>query len=1051
MLFKMTTPSRTKRTARQKFTMRKELVLFFLTMYFVSSSSAASSSPSSILFLDVDNTLYAERYHQIEAQLVPRIHQFVADELNLSISQAAVLADRLHAQFGSTIEGLRQTEWNKLEGNKLQEKQRAFYNTVYADVDCRSLLELKKQIPKKNEDDSSKTGYSHSETAYNMAAHQRQVRRILKSTANNGNDHDCTIQLHLASNSPLHHIQKVIQATGLARIPWKGLWTPDSNSTRRDKNVSFPTKLHPRDFWGSEFLQQQQQQNTNLILIDDSATTLAAVNKETDIMMDTIWLSSSDDTFPFTLPQALAVALGWLPNNNDDDNDSVNYVFSEVNYLRAKNVVDQQSIDAKTWMQMISELGDSLLQKQQQTTALQIVDVGAGLLSMLKLVLNGSEDSTNLQRKHQRQRLPSLLSTLYHNNGIQLEDLHYFAYEPNRSLEAECIKVLQSLGFVLQVKTDDEEQHLELVFVRRAQQRLPGQHQQLQQPRCTVYLRFWDFQQEPQLQINSSEQPTPHLIVGCCFADLLEPYALVASLTRCFLSRQPSDLKDTLVYFPITFAGTTQFLPPQPFEIPDNGKKPIPSDTTAFAFYSKCLSEELGHHLDPWLLETAVRDYGGTCLGRGKSDWIIEHDQGNNNPSYLWQTMLYFLGTVAAPELYCAGWDARGWLHRALTRRPTIQACNVDLLFRLPHLGEWNITATVAHNDGLLAPAETDNRTASFYEEILFTGPRQVTAVQKNIARKLSPDQIRIQTECSLISSGTELKIFTGSFDDAALDVNIKGMDEARMAYPLAYGYSLVGRVVDCGSDVDRDLVGKRVFTFSAHASQVVTTRSAVQLVPSGCDSLDAIFMPSVETALSLVHDASPRVGENVAVFGQGLIGLLVTAILSKQTTPSPSGRFGTITAFDTLPDRLAASARMGASQALFPNEAGRTLPFEVAIEVSGSGHALQSAIDNTRNGGRIVIGSWYGNADVLLKLGIDFHRSQKTLKVSQVSDISAELSKTWSKERRFALTWELVKTLRPSRLLTRITSLKEAQKAYESLEKGDEIAVAFEYKTNEC
>jgi len=31
------------------------------------------------------------------------------------------------------------------------------------------------------------------------------------------------------------------------------------------------------------------------------------------------------------------------------------------------------------------------------------VDVGAGLLSMLKLVLNGSDDSANLQRKHQRQ------------------------------------------------------------------------------------------------------------------------------------------------------------------------------------------------------------------------------------------------------------------------------------------------------------------------------------------------------------------------------------------------------------------------------------------------------------------------------------------------------------------------------------------------------------------------------------------------------------------------------------------------------------------------
>jgi threonine dehydrogenase-like Zn-dependent dehydrogenase len=250
------------------------------------------------------------------------------------------------------------------------------------------------------------------------------------------------------------------------------------------------------------------------------------------------------------------------------------------------------------------------------------------------------------------------------------------------------------------------------------------------------------------------------------------------------------------------------------------------------------------------------------------------------------------------------------------------------------------------------------------------------------------------------------LKIFTGSFDDAALDVNIKGMDEERMAYPLAYGYSLVGHVVECGSDVKDadDLLGRRVFTFSAHASMVVTDRSAVQIIPEGTDALYAIFMPSVETALSLIQDARPIVGETIGIFGQGLIGLLVTALLSKQKLPT-SGRFGTVTTFDVMPDRLAAvSAAMGASQALLPSEAGCAGPFDVTIEVSGNVRALQSAFDSTRKGGCIVIGSWYGNENVSLKLGIDFHRSHKTLKASQVSEIPAELRMTWSKERHSTL-----------------------------------------------
>jgi threonine dehydrogenase-like Zn-dependent dehydrogenase len=281
-------------------------------------------------------------------------------------------------------------------------------------------------------------------------------------------------------------------------------------------------------------------------------------------------------------------------------------------------------------------------------------------------------------------------------------------------------------------------------------------------------------------------------------------------------------------------------------------------------------------------------------------------------------------------------------------------------------------------------------------------------------------------------------------FDDAALDVNIDGMADERMAYPLSYGYSLVGRVTRCGSDVEdgEELVGRLVFTFSPHSSHVIVDRSALQVIPEGIDAQDAIFMPSVETALSMVHDAHVRVGEKTAVFGQGLIGLLVTAILSNQQALLP----GTLTTFDGIPERLAASAAMGSSQALLPMEAELAGPFDVSIEVSGNARALQSAIDNTRSGGRIIVGSWYGNADVKLKLGIDFHRSHKTIKTSQVSEIPAELTALWSKERRFALTWDLVRQIRPSRLITRQTTLRHAKAAYDALDQGKEIAVSFSY-----
>jgi threonine dehydrogenase-like Zn-dependent dehydrogenase len=303
----------------------------------------------------------------------------------------------------------------------------------------------------------------------------------------------------------------------------------------------------------------------------------------------------------------------------------------------------------------------------------------------------------------------------------------------------------------------------------------------------------------------------------------------------------------------------------------------------------------------------------------------------------------------------------------------------------------------------------------------------------------------KVQTSHSLISSGTELKIFKGMFDDASLDVNIKGMEDERMTYPLTYGYCLVGHIVKGGSDVPSEHIGKLAFAFAPHASHVVADLDGIRLVPDGISAVDAIFMPSVETALSLVHDAHHRVGENVAVYGQGLIGLLVTAILQMHNKLPISGSFGTITVFDTITDRLAAASMMGASQALLPG--GTTGPFDVTIEVSGNGRALQSAIDQTANGGRIIVGSWYGNSKVDLRLGIDFHRSHKTIQTSQVSEIPAGLRELWTKTRRFDLAWELVRQLQPSRLLTKTTTLENAQKAYEALDRGTEIAVAFEYK----
>lgn len=289
--------------------------------------------------------------------------------------------------------------------------------------------------------------------------------------------------------------------------------------------------------------------------------------------------------------------------------------------------------------------------------------------------------------------------------------------------------------------------------------------------------------------------------------------------------------------------------------------------------------------------------------------------------------------------------------------------------------------------------------------------------------------------------------MYRGEFSsESALDVNIKGMEESKMQYPLRYGYSLVGRIVNCGEGVSEALKGRLVFSFSSHASRVVADVDSLHFVPEGVAAEDAIYLPAVETALSLVQDAKPVLGERVAVIGQGMIGLLVTAILSGMS-------LGSLTAVDMIPLRRALALEAGAHFAASPQEfttPSDTQP-DLTVEVSGHPKGLQAALDMTGYGGRVLIGSWYGSKPASLTLGMEFHRSHLKLIVSQVSRISGKYSDRWTKNRRFDLAWDLLKRIKPSAwLTTRSIPPEKVAEAFQALDDGQEVVgVEISYGKN--
>ncbi len=76
--------------------------------------------------------------------------------------------------------------------------------------------------------------------------------------------------------------------------------------------------------------------------------------------------------------------------------------------------------------------------------------------------------------------------------------------------------------------------------------------------------------------------------------------------------------------------------------------------------------------------------------------------------------------------------------------------------------------------------------------------------------------------------------------------------------------------------------LGKRVFAFAPHASHaIVSTEDALE-IPDDISTYDATFLPNVETALSLAMAARPLIAaERVLVVGQGVVGLLLAAVLA--------------------------------------------------------------------------------------------------------------------------------------------------------------------------
>ena len=166
------------------------------------------------------------------------------------------------------------------------------------------------------------------------------------------------------------------------------------------------------------------------------------------------------------------------------------------------------------------------------------------------------------------------------------------------------------------------------------------------------------------------------------------------------------------------------------------------------------------------------------------------------------------------------------------------------------------------------------------------------------------PGGVLVRTTHSVISIGTEkMKVEQAKMNllqkakarpdqvrkviDTARNIGWKSAYEKvrnRLSSPTPLGYSAAGIVEAVDDGNSRFRVGDRVACGGAecafHAEYIAVPDMLAAKVPDGVPMWQAAYTTLLSIAMQAVRQTEPRLGDRVLVMGQGLVGLLVTALL---------------------------------------------------------------------------------------------------------------------------------------------------------------------------
>ena len=306
------------------------------------------------------------------------------------------------------------------------------------------------------------------------------------------------------------------------------------------------------------------------------------------------------------------------------------------------------------------------------------------------------------------------------------------------------------------------------------------------------------------------------------------------------------------------------------------------------------------------------------------------------------------------------------------------------------------------------------------------------------------PGQVLVRVTRSQISAGSEKNGFLGAANS----------DTRRPT-----GYTTIGRVLSSGIGMDEYRPGDRVLAFGNHGTHWLTgqdtseMRSSIQKIEYDITDEQAAFAVLGDVSLMGVRRARLQIDETVAIFGQGVVGQMVTAFCRL------SGAYPII-AVDLSDERLELAKMSGATHTV---NAAREDAVSVIRQITGDGaqtvfHAarlpevlvpcMQAAADR---GNVILVGSPPGKVEI----GLQVELLRRELDIRGVYGRGLESNVhpywPWTRKRNRRAIMRLIESgqLNVDPLISHVAKPEEANDLYHKILEGQEgwMSIFFDWE----